>query len=69
MTIKPSVELVRVINSLPVQFRREAMKVAEVVILRAFRTLEYWGDFDQSQNVQMAMDAAVAEVVYRYSKA
>jgi hypothetical protein len=47
--------------------RRAAMLVAERTFLAALAQLRLWGDFSDAAHIEMAADAAAAEVTFKFA--
>lgn len=47
--------------------RRAAMLVAERTFLDALAQLRAWGDFSDADHIEMAADAAAAEVAFKFA--
>lgn len=65
--MKPSPALIAAIQAVQPSERRAAVLVADRTFTNALAKLEAWGDFRHSDHVEMAMDAAIAEVAFRFA--
>jgi len=64
---KPSAELIAIIQDVHPFERCEAILVADKTFNDALSKLTEWNDFSPSDHVEMAMQAAIAEVAFRFS--
>lgn len=64
---KPTPALLAAIHAVQPAERRAAVLVAEKTFAKALSKLTAWGDFSHKAHVEMAMDAAVAEVKFRFA--
>lgn len=60
--------MVAVIKKVPQKARYSAMIFAEKTYLEFLNKFNEFGDYDSVTNHQMAVDATVAEILWRYRK-
>ena len=65
--IAPRADLIAAINAVHPSDRAGAIKVADATFAKAFTKLEAWGDFSRAMHIDMAMDAAVAEIKFWFA--
>jgi hypothetical protein len=64
---KPSPALLAAIQAVQPSERCAAILVADKTFDTALSKLTAWGDFSHSDHVEMAMQAAIAEVTFRFA--
>ena len=64
---KPSPALIAAIRAVQPSERQSAILLADRTFAKALAQLEAWGDFSPEAHRQMAMDAAIAEVAFRFA--
>lgn len=62
----PEVMIQAVKNVHPAE-RRAAALLGERVFLAALAKFRVWADFDEATNVELAAEAAAAEIAYRFA--
>lgn len=64
---KPHPTMVAAVRAVRPEQRMMAAIIAELAFLKALDKLTKLGDFDQDANVEMAAEAAAAEVAHRFA--
>lgn len=67
MNLKPTPDMVSAVNAVRPTERRAAAKCAEWAFFRAYNRLAELGDFSEYDNIEMAGQAAAAEVAFRFA--
>jgi hypothetical protein len=65
--IAPRADLIAAINAVHPSEREGAIKVADATFAKSLAKLERWGDFSRAMHIDMAMDAAVAEIKFWFA--
>jgi hypothetical protein len=64
---KPSSALLAAIQAVHPSRRAAAIRLADKTFASALSKLTEWDDFSHSAHVDMAMEASIAEVTYRFA--
>jgi len=64
---KPSPALLAAVLAVRPSERRAAIQVADKTFTNALAKLTAWGDFNHSTHIELANQAAIAEVTYRFA--
>lgn len=66
ITAKPSPALLATIKAIAPANRKNAIRLADRTAAQYFAKLQIFGDFSEAEHIELAFEAARAEVLYWY---